>query len=1382
MSASYSTLHVVLALTVAPLCIAGLLGSAVLHSFPSLNGLSSLTMDISLLHLEAYQYTPLPPASSAFRLLKLRKGQGPELECELLQQSLLKDEHASYEALSYVWGSSELVERILLDQKRLWVTDNLHSALQCLRLRDRDRFLWIDAICINQADKEEQSQQVRQMGTIYKLAEGVLFWLGKATSQIITLMDALHWLKRAGAEWDLKQSMSDNGRLNDCRTGLQQLLGRPWFTRVWILQEVANAQKGTICCGDWTVPANIFAHAPTLMEVEPAPHCQAVLDIFPGTSRSGSWWRQERDLYTLLCRFQASKATDERDKIYALLGLSSNPLDMNNIDVDYQQSIHGVIQKAISYLMQSTSTSMDNILNIMDTFTTLDTTFFIPAFNKEGKSEVLFPNTQSGGKLDKTQSPENTTQGIAVVNDSSLLLLEARPEKSLEGQETCYSEVVWSLLNESTAKTQQHQVYDTALQVIPWGSVDRHVKLFVIHDRKKAILKAAMHSCGHIVKKLLHIRIGHDSEQWWQWSTLQEAILRGQKEAIHTILQQIPWVQTHNGIYNDLLQEAVSQLYYNSCEVVALLLDWGRNKAQITQEVIIAAAQNHPYGYEIMKQLLDHQDHKIHITEDIVVSVAKNWNLNKGIMALLLDQRGNEVRITDEVIVAAAECNIETLIVLLDRCGKEVQITQEVVIAAVRNRISSKKVIELLLHKRGEEVRITQEVVIAVIKSYNVSKEVIELLLNQRGDEIQVTQDILVAAAENHVQTKDIFELLLNQLVHKTQITHEVLVAAAGNRYGGKEIIALLLEQRGEDTQIPEEVFIAAAGNRRDGSEIITLLLDQHKDKIQVTQKVLVAAVSNKDNGKKVIELLLSRHVDMAQITQEVLIAAAENNVYGREIMQLLFNVNSDTDKITQEVLVAATENSGVMNWLLSRYGDKIQITQEVIIAATGGSKYFLGLLLDRYREKIQNMQEVVVAAAGYHKETLELLLDRYGEKIQITQEVVVAAAGSYNDVLELLLDRRGDEVQITPEVVTASANCLDHKTMELLLNRRRNEVQITQDTVIAAVRNSSNGTMVIELLLNQYRDDIQITQEVVVAAAESKNKDVLAFLLDRCGNEVQITHKVAIAAAENENKDILVLLLNRRGDEVQITQEVIIAAAENENKDILVLLLNRRGDEVQITQEVIIAAARGFSNVLELLLNRRGDEVRITQEVVIAAAGSKDSTKAMQCLHRLTSIDINDAVIQSAAASGQENTLRLFDQWARASIVTETWFDIAGLRAAANSGNAAAVLKLIQRGVPPDTQDMRGITPLWRAAADGHANVVRILLETNAVDVNVRSLTKHTPLFWAAARGHAEVVRLLLKHGAQQNCKDKDGRSPLIIARTKGQMQIINILQNINR
>ncbi|KAF2727923.1 hypothetical protein EJ04DRAFT_123311 [Polyplosphaeria fusca] len=72
-------------------------------------------MGSSLLALETYQYTSLQPVDSTFRILKLSRYQGLELECELFQHLLLNDTHTLYEALSYAWGSAKRVECITLN-------------------------------------------------------------------------------------------------------------------------------------------------------------------------------------------------------------------------------------------------------------------------------------------------------------------------------------------------------------------------------------------------------------------------------------------------------------------------------------------------------------------------------------------------------------------------------------------------------------------------------------------------------------------------------------------------------------------------------------------------------------------------------------------------------------------------------------------------------------------------------------------------------------------------------------------------------------------------------------------------------------------------------------------------------------------------------------------------------------------------------------------------------------------------------------------------------------------------------------------------------------------------------------------------------------------
>jgi hypothetical protein len=88
------------------------------------------------------------------------------------------DEDPEYEALSYVWGSGENKQKILIDGQQLSVTANLAEALEYLYNRDGPRKLWVDAICINQEDIPERSQQVGNMTEIYARARNAVVWIG----------------------------------------------------------------------------------------------------------------------------------------------------------------------------------------------------------------------------------------------------------------------------------------------------------------------------------------------------------------------------------------------------------------------------------------------------------------------------------------------------------------------------------------------------------------------------------------------------------------------------------------------------------------------------------------------------------------------------------------------------------------------------------------------------------------------------------------------------------------------------------------------------------------------------------------------------------------------------------------------------------------------------------------------------------------------------------------------------------------------------------------------------------------------------------------------------------------------------------------------------
>lgn len=334
--------------------------------------------------MNEFQYAPLDLGARSFRLLRLLHGSKSEIECEIFE-AVFKQKHLiPYEALSYAWGNLETPHTIKLNNERLAITDNLHVALQHLRIEDEDRILWVDAICIDQKNERERGHQVQRMGDIYSRAEQVVFWLGSATLETDLVMSTLKRLGHLSREhtstswplsnekwlrsWVKSQPDWDDTHIQQ-RNGLIQLLRRPWFERVWVLQEVANAKRAVVCVGDQVVTSRVMGFAPAMFDVHERPrskssatsestidgavpdrHFQAVLDIMPGPLRQRSWWGQRRDLHTLLHKFSGSRASDPRDMVYALIGISSDSSRTGIIRPDYTKSTEQLIEDVTSFI------------------------------------------------------------------------------------------------------------------------------------------------------------------------------------------------------------------------------------------------------------------------------------------------------------------------------------------------------------------------------------------------------------------------------------------------------------------------------------------------------------------------------------------------------------------------------------------------------------------------------------------------------------------------------------------------------------------------------------------------------------------------------------------------------------------------------------------------------------------------------------------------------------------------------------------------------------------------------------------------------------------------------------------------------------------------
>ncbi|KAI1195848.1 ankyrin repeat-containing domain protein [Nemania serpens] len=324
-----------------------------------------------------YRYDPLDPTTRSLRLLRLRRGSGQEIQCELIATTL--GEGIQYEAVSYTWGPDFKAATVNIDGKRLPITFNLNLILHDLRGSQIDRILWVDAICIDQGNDVEKGHQVQQMRDIYSSAERVLFCISRPTELTDLLMNSLGKLQEKLQKLDLHRNsietcwekaqleLADNHLSSVSeqiealtliqRQALGYILAQDWFKRVWIIQEVANARDALVYCGSKYVSATSFVMGTRLLGrtsdqaiVSCINSVQEVLNLMPGPLRSYPDGANSRDLYSILRQFRNAKATDERDRIFALFGLCIDTQANDFPKVDYTKSIMEVIRDTVSYI------------------------------------------------------------------------------------------------------------------------------------------------------------------------------------------------------------------------------------------------------------------------------------------------------------------------------------------------------------------------------------------------------------------------------------------------------------------------------------------------------------------------------------------------------------------------------------------------------------------------------------------------------------------------------------------------------------------------------------------------------------------------------------------------------------------------------------------------------------------------------------------------------------------------------------------------------------------------------------------------------------------------------------------------------------------------
>ena len=285
--------------------------------------------------------------------------------------SLADANHLLYEALSYCWGDVYDPQMAILtdplesqSDTQISITSNLLAALKRLRCLDTPRTLWIDLLCINQHDPEERNLQVALMGEIFALAVSVYVWLGEldggvqedfkvirsiTQKYIYALSDVPSNARKQGqVETEPEASLPSTRKTHRLVTDLDYytdsnnlLFQRPWFQRVWVVQEVwitpsgFTDQEGTaknrviVLSGNEELPWDAVLQAnPCLKMKFPWYNRKIMPGLWTALFKVSRDTKQHRlartsrrslDILTAVIGGLDMKASNPRDKIFSLL-------------------------------------------------------------------------------------------------------------------------------------------------------------------------------------------------------------------------------------------------------------------------------------------------------------------------------------------------------------------------------------------------------------------------------------------------------------------------------------------------------------------------------------------------------------------------------------------------------------------------------------------------------------------------------------------------------------------------------------------------------------------------------------------------------------------------------------------------------------------------------------------------------------------------------------------------------------------------------------------------------------------------------------------------------------------------------------------------------
>ncbi|KAF4951717.1 hypothetical protein FSARC_12840 [Fusarium sarcochroum] len=307
-----------------------------------------------------FGYGPLNPAEREIRLLTLLPGEpGSPIVGSLNTVSL--NSRPQYEALSYMWGSSDLKYDVIINDRRFPVGYNLRNALDDLRSPTEPRVIWNDAICMNQSDHDEKGHQIHLMRGICSRSIGTCAWID-------------HEINPLDPSFTSLQALNNGVQIQDYNAEywhpVAKIFRNQYWRRLWVQQELIMAPTIKVYCkkhlldglqllyfaakleDDYTeygddkhitamelqIFINIDLEAGTILQVQAAKCHYArkrFLERAECIAREEQPPRSTSELMSWFLNSAELEMSEPRDRVYGILGIARGEEGLKGFDINY---------------------------------------------------------------------------------------------------------------------------------------------------------------------------------------------------------------------------------------------------------------------------------------------------------------------------------------------------------------------------------------------------------------------------------------------------------------------------------------------------------------------------------------------------------------------------------------------------------------------------------------------------------------------------------------------------------------------------------------------------------------------------------------------------------------------------------------------------------------------------------------------------------------------------------------------------------------------------------------------------------------------------------------------------------------------------------------